>query len=178
MCSDHAVKYQVDIMSEYQRAVAVLASGTREQLEALRSEIETFPHGVDSLIGRRWIMTAIGSGSGTAVEWMLERGVELKFCEADGYTPLHLALERTRGDKLKVLERLLAAGASVNLKGINDWTPAHMAAASDDVEALRILVRHGADLSIRTTIDDYATPLEEAQNLGKLNAAKYLASVV
>ena len=53
-----------------------------------------------------------------------------------------------------------------------------MAAARDDVEALRILVRYGADLSIRTDIDDYATPLEEARNLGKVNAATYLESVV
>lgn len=47
----------------------------------------------------------------------------------------------------------------------------------DDVEALKILVRHGADLSIRTDIDDYATPLEEARNLGKVRAAEYLAGV-
>ena len=53
----------------------------------------------------------------------------------------------------------------MNLKGVNDWTPAHMAAARDDVEALRVLVAHGADVSIRTTIDGYATPLEEARNL-------------
>ena len=64
----------------------------------------------------------------------------------------------------------------VNLKGVNDWTPAHMAAARDDVDALRVLVAHGADLSIRTEIDDYATPLEEARNLGKLNALRYLSS--
>jgi ankyrin repeat protein len=68
----------------------------------------------------------------------------------------------------------LNAGASVNLKGINDWTPAHMAAARDDVKALRIFIRFGADLSIRTNIDEHATPLEEARNLGKRNAAKFL----
>jgi ankyrin repeat protein len=66
----------------------------------------------------------------------------------------------------------------VNRKGINDWTPAHMAAARDDVEALRLLVRYGADLTIRTDIDDYSTPLEEARSMGKLNAASYLESVV
>jgi uncharacterized protein len=66
----------------------------------------------------------------------------------------------------------------VNRKGINDWTPAHMAAARDDVEALRLLVRYRADLNIRTDIDDYATPLEEARNLGKVNAVNYLESVV
>jgi ankyrin repeat protein len=55
---------------------------------------------------------------------------------------------------------LLKAGAPVNRKGINDWTPAHMAAARYDVGVLRLLVRYSADLAIRTDIDDYATPLE------------------
>ena len=52
-----------------------------------------------------------------------------------------------------------------------------LAAARDDVEALRILVRHGADLSIRTDIDNYATPLEEARHLGKLKAVEFLERV-
>ena len=49
-----------------------------------------------------------------------------------------------------------------------------MAAARDDVDALRLLVAYGADLSIRTEIDNYATPLEEARVLGKRNAVAYL----
>jgi ankyrin repeat protein len=53
-----------------------------------------------------------------------------------------------------------------------------MAAAKDDVEALHILVSHGADLTIRTTIDDYATPLEEARSLGKEKAVSYLEAAV
>ena len=64
-----------------------------------------------------------------------------------------------------------------NIKGLNDWTPAHLAAARDDAEALRMLVRHGADLSIRTESDEYATPLEEARHLGKPNAVRYLESL-
>jgi hypothetical protein len=39
-------------------------------------------------------------------------------------------------------------------------------------------VQHGADLSIRTEIDDYATPLEEARNLRKVKAVRFLESVV
>jgi len=43
-----------------------------------------------------------------------------------------------------------------------------MAAARNDVTALKIFVKYGADLSIRTDIDDYATPLEEARILHNL----------
>jgi ankyrin repeat protein len=140
-----------DALREYRRAIAVLESGDAAQLEALARAIDGFPHGVDAVTGRRWIMNALGSGSALSVRWMLDRRVDLAFRDAEGFTPLHVALQRPRADRLDLLERLLATGAPVNLKGINDWTPAHMAAAQDDVDALRILVRHGADLSIRTS---------------------------
>jgi ankyrin repeat protein len=163
---------------EYQQLMELLASGTAEQLEALSHEVPGFPHGVDNLVNRRWIVNAVGSGSKISVQWMLGKGVDLNFRDEEGYTPLHVAIERNASDRYEMLELLLRAGAPINLKGINDWTPAHMAAARDDVEALKILVHYGADLSIRTDIDDYATPLEEARNLGKVNAARYLESVV
>ncbi len=82
-------------------------------------------------------------------------------------------IDSKRADRYELLELLLRAGAPVNLKGINEWTPAHLAAARDDVEALRLLVAHGADLSIRTDIDDFATPLEEARTLGCRKAVAF-----
>lgn len=136
-----------------------------------------FHTGKIPILGRRWITNAIDVGSQTAVQWLLGQGVDLNFRDDEGYTPLHSAIDRQLGDKHQVLALLLAAGAPVNRKGLNDWTPAHMAAARDDVEALRLLVQYGADLTMRTDIDDYATPLEEARSLGKLSAARYLESV-
>jgi ankyrin repeat protein len=167
-----------DALRQYQRVMAVLESGSPADLEVLASEIEGFPEGEDSYVGRRWITNALGTGSRQAVEWMLQRHVDLHFRDPEGYTPVHTALDRERDDRYELLEALLSAGAPVNVKGVNDWTPAHMAAARDDVEALRVLVRHGADLTIRTDIDDFATPLEEAPNLGKGRAITYLESVV
>ncbi|MEI4482531.1 MULTISPECIES: hypothetical protein [unclassified Phyllobacterium] len=58
--------------------------------------------------------------------------------------------------------------------GSNDWKPAHKAANWEDIKALKILVDHGADLSIRTCIDDYATSLEEARLLGRTAAVRFL----
>ena len=164
-------------MREYLRALALLRSGTAADLDALARELEGFPDGDDPYMGSRWILHAIGAGSSEAVRWMVDRGVELDFLGLDGYTPVHSVLERARDDRLELLDFLLRAGAPVNRRGVNDWTPAHKAAASDDVAALRVLVAHGADLSIRTAIDDCATPLEEARNLGKLAAVKYLERV-
>lgn len=164
-------------MEEYLRAINVLETGSLADLEQLAAEIPGFPEGVDPYIGRRWIINAIDTGSVVSIRWMLGKGVDLNFRDDEGGTPLHSAIDRARGDKYDVLETLIVAAAPLNVKGFNDWTPAHLAAARDDVEALRILVRHGADLSIRTDIDNYATPLEEARHLGKLKAVGFLESV-
>jgi ankyrin repeat protein len=156
----------------------VLKSGSVVDLEAEELRDPTFPRGADSYAGRRWIINAIDCGSMLSIKWMLQKGVDLDFRDDEGYTPLHAAIERSADDRLEVLALLLRADAPINLKGFNDWTPAHMAAAKDDVDALRMLVQHGADLSIRTEIDDYATPLEEARNLRKVKAVRFLESVV
>jgi ankyrin repeat protein len=155
----------------------VLASGGVSDLEELVGLCEDFPRGRDPLVGRYWITNAIDCGSEVAVAWMLSKGVDISFRDEEGYTVLHSALERPSDDKYRVLELLLKHGAPVNAHGINDWTPAHMAAAREDVEALRLLVAYKADLSIRTTIDHYATPLEEARLLKKEAAVRFLEGV-
>jgi uncharacterized protein len=165
-------------MELYRHGLEVLESGDSAKLLALAGELDGFPHGDDPYVGRRWITNAVDVGSLSTVRWFLSQGVDLNFCSDEGYTPLHSAIDRSLSDKHEVLALLLAAGAPVNRKGTNDWTPAHLAAARDDVEALRLLVQYGADLNIRTDIDDYSTPLEEARSLGKRNAASYLESVV
>jgi ankyrin repeat protein len=163
---------------DYGRLMDLLKSGTRKDFEELAASVPGFPHGLDDFLGRRWIVNAIDCGSKAAIEWMVEEEVELAFRDDEGYTALHCAIDRKAPDRYEVLEILLRAGAPVNLKGINDWTPAHMAVARDDAEALKILVQHGADLSIRTEIDGYATPLEEARRWRKTAALRYLKNVV
>ncbi len=163
--------------STYQSAIAVLASGDEAQLAELEQFLEGFPKGEDDYFGSRWIINAIAFGSRKSVEWMLSRGVDITFRGEDGYTVLHLALEGQKSDKYEIFELLLQYGASVNARGINDWTPAHMAAAHDDIKALELLIRYGADLSIRTRIDDYATPLEEARVLKSTRAIEFLENL-
>ncbi len=155
-------------------ATVAIRSGDPRQLEEAASLVADFPDGEDSLIGRRWILHAITEGPLATIDWMIEAGVDLSFRDQEGYTPLLAAIESQRQDRIDVLKRLIVAGAPLNAKGINDWTPAHMAAARDDVEVLRVLVDAGADLTIRTAIDDYATPLEEARNLEKADAVAFL----
>ncbi len=162
----------------YERVMHLLASGTIDELEEASASESTFPEGVDDCIGRRWIINALDYGSSSAIYWMLEKGVGLDFVDEEGRSPLLAVLERDASDRYLVLEKLLLAGAPVNKKGFNDYTPAHQAASWDDLEALKILIRYGADLSIRTDIDERATPLDIAKIRRSKNAAAYLRSVV
>jgi ankyrin repeat protein len=63
-----------------------------------------------------------------------------------------------------VLAALLAAGADVHRRGLNDWTPLHFAAAADDPVAVTMLLDAGADPWARTRIDDFETPLDVARH--------------
>ena len=52
------------------------------------------------------------------------------------------------------MKLLLDDGVRLNKQGINDWTPLHLAAARDDVEASKLLIEQGASTSIRTRINN------------------------
>ena len=168
---------QIDSYHDYEFAIDALLSGDELRLEELSALEDSFPRGCDGFIGRRWIINAIDCGALKSVQWILQHDVELQFRDEEGYTPVLSAIERVKGDRYEVLRLVLSAGADVNGKGINDYTPAHLAALRDDVEALRILVQFGADLSIRTNIDLYETPLGEAKHFDSKAAIEFLQSV-
>ena len=159
---------------DYDYALGILRSGQEAQLAELEQLLDGFPYGIDDFIGRRWIINAIDCGSRASVNWMLSRGVDLSFEDEEGYTVLHAAIECSLSDKHEIIELLLQHGASVSAHGVNDWTPAHMAVARDDLETLRLLTQFGADLTIRTRIDHYETPLELAKRLKNANAVQFL----
>ena len=104
---------------------------------------------------------------------LIELGADLAYRSA-GFPSLIAALASRRRDRIEVLELLLAAGADVSQRGVNDWTPLHYAAADDDDAAIALLLAHGADPALRTRIDNFATPLEEAESLGRATAARCL----
>lgn len=164
-------------MSDYEQIITAIMACNLDALEEFAQLLDDFPTGKDHFIQRHWITNGIDCGNAAVVSWMIEKGAPLIFQDDEGYSVLHSAIERNQPDKYEVLQILIAAGAELNAHGTNDWTPAHMAAARNDVEALKILKAAGADFSLRTRIDDYATPLEEAQSLEKSpEAVAYLLS--
>jgi ankyrin repeat protein len=153
-------------MSHYDDIIEPLMEGDLAALEEIAAAVEDFPCGKDDFISRHWITHAIDCGTKEIIAWMLSKGAPVTFRNDEGYTVLHSAIDRGKPDRIEIMAMLVEAGADIHARGINDWTPAHHAAARNDVEALKFLVEAGADLTIRTRIDWYATPLEEAVHLG------------
>ena len=117
------------------------------------------------------------------VEELLEHGADPNAPVDDGFPPLIAALTCTRDmpganrrdDVDAVLRVLLASGADPNGRGINDYTPLHMAVAERNALAVRILLDAGADPEQRTRIDGYETPLDMAIAAGSTEIAAMLA---
>ncbi|MEZ5901205.1 MAG: ankyrin repeat domain-containing protein [Hyphomicrobiaceae bacterium] len=154
----------------YNRIMRVLRSGDLDELAALKVADPNFADSRDDFLGRHWIINAISVGRPNAVRWFVQNAKEKIFRDEEGYTLLHAALDRCDNDKYTVLQLLIEQGAALNLKGINEWTPLHLAAARDDERAVEMLLAAGADPAIRTGIDGNLTPEEEAEMLGSAGA--------
>ncbi len=113
------------------------------------------------------------------IRTLLELGADPNYGDHAGFPSLIAALTcADRPDMYEILELLLAHGADIQQRGFNDYTPLHWAAAAGHIEAVEFLLAHGADPSARTRIDDYATPLEEAEILGLTDVAAALRKLV
>ena len=75
----------------------------------------------------------------------------------------------------EALRLLLSFGVDANQRGINDYTPLHMAVAERNLLAVQILLDGGADPELRTRIDECETPTEMAESAGLADIAAMLA---
>lgn len=109
---------------------------------------------------------------------LLELGADPNYDDHAGFPSLIATLSTDRPDRYKILELLLSFGADIQQHGHNDYTPLHYAANLQDIQAMELLLDHGADLNARTRIDDCATPLEEMEILGNEESAAFLRKAV
>jgi ankyrin repeat protein len=89
---------------------------------------------------------------------------------AEGNTALHAALAGAAS--ARIVTRLLAAGADVNVAAAGGFTPLHIASFRDDVATLETLLARGADAGART--QDGRTPLAIAEARGCATVARRL----
>jgi uncharacterized protein len=118
------------------------------------------------------------------IRTLLEIGADPNTPAGDGFPPLIAALScarevagaTRRTDVDEILRLLLSFGADPSLqRGVNDYTPLHMAVAVRDPLAVQILLDGGADPELATRIDECETPLEMANAAGLTVIAAILA---
>jgi len=72
------------------------------------------------------------------------------------------------------LETLISAGANVNERGEHGYSPLHEAVAQGHLEVVKLLIRRGADPSLKN--DDLVTPVELSIMLNEHAITAFLSS--
>jgi uncharacterized protein len=156
-------------VSDWHHVVRANYEGDLARLEEIAVMLDGFPAGSDPVRGP-WI-SLFAAGPPDLLRWALDRGAPPDPPAGDHDPPLTAAIDAGGPHTCANLALLITAGADLACRGWNDLTPLHLAAARGNLEAVRLLLDAGADPSIRTRIDDYATPEEEARSLGQTEAA-------
>ena len=168
---------------KFQRIDDAFRRGDLEALRAAVDDPELVPNGrIADTIGR-CLVYAIYHSPLPFIRALLEIGADPSAPVDDGFPPLIAALTCTREepganrrtDVDEILRLLLSFGTDPNQRGINDYTPLHMAVAERNALAVQILPDGGADAELRTRIDECETPLEMAQAAGLDEIAAILA---
>lgn len=174
-----------DRRASHERIRRIDAAFRSGDLAALRAAVEdpaAVPNGPMPLAIGPCLAYAVYHSPISFVQTLIDIGAELSPDEHDGFPPVIAALSSlrsrpgspARADALDVLALLLAAGADPNQRGLNDWTPLHMAVAERSLEAVRLLLEAGADPRLRTRIDDLSTPSDDAEASGQVEIVELL----
>ncbi|NXY80361.1 PP16A phosphatase, partial [Glareola pratincola] len=89
------------------------------------------------------LLEAAGRHDAEEVRQFLQSGISPDLCNEDGLTALH---QCCIDDFADVVTTLLDAGADVNARDTELWTPLHAAATCGHLRLVQLLIRRGADL--------------------------------
>jgi ankyrin repeat protein len=171
--------------AEHERAMKIDAAFRAGDLPALLAAVEDpgdVPNGPMPLAIGPCLEYAIYHSPIAFVRTLLEIGANPNPEDHIGFPPLMAALSRSRSqpgsparpDVLDIMTLLLEFGADPNQRGINDYTPLHMAVGERNLPAVRLLLQAGANPELRTRIDDHETAREMAVNAGLTEIAELL----
>jgi ankyrin repeat protein len=177
-----ASRFTQEEIDRYHRLTAAFESGDFAALQAEFEPGSGFPN-VEAHPGLGLcLIAAIYQSPVDLVRALLDAGADPNAEPGDGYPSLIAALTcavsspgaRVRTDVHELMELLLSRGANPNQRGVNDYTPLHVAAEMGDLRAVELLLSHGADPNEVTRIDDLEAPVEVAEKAGHRAVAERL----
>lgn len=158
----------------FKRIDAAFRAGDLAELQAAVEDGSVVPNGAMPLTIGSCLEYAIYHSPLPFIRTLLEIGANPNPSDPAGFPPLIAALSCSRShpgaparpEVIDILGLLLSFGADPNQRGINDYTPLHMAVAERNRAAIKLLLEAGADPRLRTRIDDCETPREMAEKVG------------
>ncbi len=183
------MKSDIERCAEHQRFKKIDAAFRAGNLAALRAAVDdpaSVPNGPMPLAIGPCLEYAIYHSPLPFIRTLLEIGADPNPVDHDhaGFPPLIAALSCSRPspgspgrpDVQEILEVLLSFRSDPNQRGINDYTPLHMAVSERNPGAVELLLQNGAEPGLRTRIDDCETPREMAEKAGFGEIAELLAA--
>lgn len=119
------------------------------------------------------LMDAVRDDDRELVSKTLEAGEDVRQVNAYLRTPLHKAAYYSGAPE--VIESLIRRGADVNARDKGNWTPLHLATRNGHVEAVKIFLDAGAELTVQDSKHGW-TPLHLAVIAGQTEAARLLVA--
>lgn len=173
--------------AEYETFKKIDAAFRAGDLVALRAAVDdpaSVPNGPMPLTIGSCLEYAIYHSPLAFIRTLLEVGADPNPTDHAGFPPLIAALSCSRPhpgapgrrDVAEILQLLLAFKSDPNQRGINDYTPLHMAVSEGSLQAVNVLLTSGADPRLRTRIDECDTPREMAEKSGRHEIARLLAT--
>ena len=181
------MKSDTERCAEYEKFKRIDNAFRVGDLAALRSAVEDpecVPNGPMPLAIGPCLEYAIYHSPLPFIRTLLEIGADPNPADHAGFPPLIAALSCSRPqpgspgrpDVVDIIEMLLSFGADPNQRGLNDYTPLHMAVSEHNLSAVELLLKGGADPRLRTRIDDCETPREMAGKAALRNIVELLAA--
>ena len=86
--------------------------------------------------------------------------------------PIHKIIESKKNKRHEVLKEMLLIGSDPNIKDSNGWTALHYACQIGDLESVKILIDHQADINAFS--NNRRTPLHLAAKMNRYDIVNYL----
>ena len=118
---------------------------------------------------RTHLMYAAWRGKVARMRWLLARGATTEVRDSDGATALHHV---TRSNEAACA--LIEAGADVNARTNNGFTPVFYTCSIGAVDVLQTLIAAGADVDLST--NSGRTPVHAASRFNKVDALRILVA--